>query len=386
MTDLATERGFFSLYQSLIAIPTISSDDPKWDHSNLPLIQLLAERFASLGFKIEINELETSPGKFNLVASLGEGEGGLLLAGHTDTVPYDQGRWQYDPFSLTELDNKWFGLGSIDMKGFFAFVLATLSKFDLSKLQSPIRILATADEETTMAGARELHKYPHLKPKYAIIGEPTSMQPVYMHKGHMSESIRITGKSGHSSDPGAGLNAIEVMHQVIQNLLQLQQQLQSKYHNAGFVIPHPTLNLGHIHGGDSANRICGCCELHLDIRPLPGLSIAELTALLAQAVAPINAQYPNCAVIRSLHEPIPGFACATDSALVKLAEKVAGQAAVAVNYCTEAPFVQQLLGCDTIVMGPGSISQAHQPNEYLAIAEIKPTLAKLQQIIQQLCF
>jgi len=376
---------FISMYQQLIAAPSISAIEEHLCMSNKSVIELLAQWCESLGFTCEIIELEGGKGRYNLLAKRGQGDGGLMLAGHTDTVPFDDSRWNQNPFKLTELDNKLYGLGSIDMKGFFAFVLQAISELDEKQQTQPILILATADEETTMAGAQQICKHPNLKPSRCIIGEPTDMTPVFTHKGHMTSAIRVVGRSGHSSDPERGLNAIEVMHKVITKLLILKEQLKNKYSINYFEIPYPTLNLGNIHGGDNANRICGCCEMHIDMRPLPGLSVQELQALLLDATFDINQQYPNSVSVIDLHEPIPAFTGSTDSALVKLAENIAGQKAVAVNYCTEAPFIQQL-GCETIVMGPGSINQAHQPDEYLAMEKIKPSQQIISNLIKASCF
>lgn len=376
---------FISMYQQLIAAPSISAIEEHLCMSNKSVIELLAQWCESLGFTCEIIELEGGKGRYNLLAKRGQGDGGLMLAGHTDTVPFDDSRWNQNPFKLTELDNKLYGLGSIDMKGFFAFVLQAISELDEKQQTQPILILATADEETTMAGAQQICKHPNLKPSRCIIGEPTDMTPVFTHKGHMSTAIRVVGRSGHSSDPERGLNAIEVMHKVITKLLILKEQLKNKYSINHFKIPYPTLNLGNIHGGDNANRICGCCEMHIDMRPLPGLSVQELQALVLDATYDINQQYPNSVSVIDLHEPIPAFTGSTDSALVKLAENIAGQKAVAVNYCTEAPFLQQL-GCETIVMGPGSINQAHQPDEFLAMEKIKPSQQIISNLIKASCF
>ncbi|CAH9054417.1 Acetylornithine deacetylase [Pseudoalteromonas sp. CIP111854] len=382
-----TTPTFLTMYQQLIANPSVSALDSTLNMSNRPVIDLLASWCEALGFSVEITELEAAPGKFNLLAKRGIGHGGLMLAGHTDTVPFDDSRWNFDPFQLKQHDNRLYGLGSIDMKGFFAFVLDAIKVLDEQAVTQtqPLLLLATADEETTMAGAQQIAKHADLKPARCIIGEPTDMTPVYTHKGHMSSAIRVTGRSGHSSDPERGVNAIEIMHTVIANLLQLKEQLKNKYSIEDFVIPYPTLNLGHIHGGDNANRICGCCELHIDLRPLPGLSIKELQMLLLDAVSPINRQFPNSVEVIDLHEPIPAFSSNTDNALVKLAEQVSKSKAVAVNYCTEAPFIQQL-GCETIIMGPGSIEQAHQPDEFLAIEKVAPAQHMIQQIIQNSCF
>lgn len=376
---------FLSMYQQLIAAPSISSIEDSLCMSNEEVITLLATWCESLGFTCEITELENDKGRYNLLAKRGEGDGGLMLAGHTDTVPFDDSRWNYNPFQLSEHDNKLYGLGSIDMKGFFAFVLQAISELDESKQTEPLLILATADEETTMAGAQQICRHPNLKPARCIIGEPTDMTPVFTHKGHMSTAIRVIGRSGHSSDPERGLNAIEVMHKMIAKLLIIKEELKNKYSIEHFQIPYPTLNLGHIHGGDNANRICGCCEMHIDMRPLPGLSVQELQAILLTAAEEINAHYPNAVSVIDLHEPIPAFSGNTDTALVKLTEQVSGQPAVAVNYCTEAPFIQQL-GCETIVMGPGSINQAHQPDEFLAMEKVKPSQEIISKMIKASCF
>ena len=375
---------FFQLYRDIIAIPSISSTDPAWDQSNQQVIQLLADWFGQVGFRCEISAIPEMPGKFNLVATLGQGDGGLLLAGHTDTVPYDEHGWSKDPFKVTEEGNRLYGLGTIDMKGFFAFIVSALQELDLSKLQKPLRILATADEETTMAGARVIAESQAIKPDYAVIGEPTGLVPVVMHKGHMSEAIRITGKSGHSSDPANGVNAIEIMQQVLTNLMTLQQELKEKYNNPHFKVPYPTLNFGAIHGGDSANRICGCCELHIDLRPIPGVTPEELVGMLQHNLVAVHECHPGCLHISHLHDPIPPYACQEGSPLITEAERATGRSAEAVNYCTEAPFVQQL-GCDTLVLGPGHITQAHQPDEYLDLSFVQPTREVLQHLVKRFC-
>lgn len=375
---------FLNLYKDLINIPSISSTDPAWDQSNLAIINQLATWLETLGFKNEIKEVSTAPGKYNLISTFGSGDGGLLLAGHTDTVPFDEDKWSSDPFTILEKENRLYGLGTIDMKGFFAFVIEVLKEMDLSKLNKPLRILATADEETTMSGAQDIALNKSFKPDYAIIGEPTGLVPVIMHKGHMSEGIRITGRSGHSSDPDKGLNAIEIMHLVIGELKKVQQQFKDKYFNKHFDVPYPTLNFGAINGGDSPNRICGCCELHIDMRPIPGITTSELYITVKNALSEINKRYPSSTEVYHLHEPIPSYQCPLDSDLITNAEIYTGNQAQSANYCTEAPFIEQL-GCDTIVLGPGHIAQAHQANEYLDLSFVKPTKQVIQKMIQQYC-
>ncbi|MBD2792740.1 acetylornithine deacetylase [Xenorhabdus sp. 42] len=374
---------FIELYHQLIAAPSISATDDELDQSNEIVIHLLAEWLKEIGFTIEIQPVPETRKKFNLLATLGKGPGGLLLCGHTDTVPFDAGRWTQDPFTLTERDGKLYGLGSADMKGFFAFIIDALRDIDTQKLSHPLYILATADEETSMAGARYFTANATIRPDFAIIGEPTSLQPIRAHKGHMAQAIRIEGKSGHSSDPARGINAIDLMHESITQLIKLRNTLQERYHNPAFVIPYPTMNFGHIHGGDAANRICACCELHMDIRPLPGLTLQDLNGLLDDALAPVKQRWPGHLSVTELHPPIPGYECPTNHKLVGVIEKLLGAKADTVNYCTEAPFIQEL--CPTLVLGPGSIEQAHQPDEFLDMAFIEPTRKLLAQLIVHFC-
>ncbi|OIV46654.1 acetylornithine deacetylase [Sodalis sp. TME1] len=374
---------FIELYRALIATPSISATDAALDQSNEALITLLAGWFRDLGFQVEVQPVPGTRNKFNMLASIGSGPGGLLLTGHSDTVPFDDGRWTRDPFVLTEHDNKLYGLGTADMKGFFAFVLDSLRDIDAATLKKPLYVLATADEETSMAGASYFARSSQLRPDCAIIGEPTSLTPVRAHKGHLSNAVTVMGQSGHSSDPARGVNAIEVMHEAISQLKLLRDSLQTRYHHPAFVIPYPTMNFGHIHGGDAANRICGCCELHMDIRPLPGLTLGDLEELMTEALAPVSERWPGRITVSALHPPIPGYECPVDAPLVQVVEKLLGVETEVVNYCTEAPFIQAL--CPTLVLGPGAINQAHQPDEFIDTAFIKPTRELITQIVQHFC-
>jgi acetylornithine deacetylase len=350
----------------------------------LDIIQLLASWFEKLGFNIDIQAVPETRNKYNLLAKLGSGEGGLLLAGHSDTVPFDENRWSSDPFEIIDKDNKFYGLGTCDMKGFFAFILQVCKKLPANNLKKPLYILATADEETTMAGARFFTEKQTTKPDVAIIGEPTNLVPVVMHKGHMSHRITIHGKSGHSSKPSLGVNAIEIMYQAIGQLIALKEKLALNYNNQAFDVTAPTLNLGAIKGGDNANRICGQCELDIDMRSLPGMTDEELILLLSEALEPLAVKYPGRVNFSELHPSSPSFEQEHNSELVTLAQEISGHQCCAVNYATEAPFIQQL-GCQTIVLGPGSIDQAHQPNEFLAHNEIGKTEEILVKMIQRYC-
>ncbi|HFG1883218.1 TPA: acetylornithine deacetylase [Vibrio cholerae] len=373
---------FLEVYEGLISTSSISSTDARWDEGNEQMIAKLADWLSALGFSIQIEQV--APNKQNLIAKLGSGEGGLLLAGHSDTVPFDEGRWNYNPHALTQANNRFYGLGTADMKGFFAFIYEAVKNVDWSKQTKPLYVLATCDEETTMLGARHFTENAPFKPDYCIIGEPTSLVPIRAHKGHVANAIRVTGKSGHSSNPALGVNAIEIMHEVLFALMQLRDRLIKEYHHPGFEIPTPTLNLGHIHGGDSPNRICGCCELHYDVRPLPGISLDGLDNLMRDALREVQQKWPGRIELVPLHDPIPGYECAHDHPFIHGISEICQQEAQTVNYCTEAPFLQQI--CPTLVLGPGSIDQAHQPDEFLAFEFIDPTVRVLSRAMQKYCF
>lgn len=373
-----------TMLAELIASPSVSCTNPSLDQSNLDVIEKLETWLSNLGFKTEVMPIPGAPNKANLIATLGSGPGGLVLSGHTDTVPYNDELWASNPFRLTEKDNRFYGLGTCDMKGFFPLAITAAKKFLEQPLQQPLIILATADEESSMNGARALAEAGKPKARYAVIGEPTGLRPVYMHKGMMMESIRIKGSAGHSSDPSLGANALEAMHSVLGKLIDFRQELQRDYSNSNFTVSVPTLNLGCVHGGDNPNRICGRCDLEYDLRPLPGMNLNNLRESVAQRVKPLEQEFGVQITSESLFPGIPPFQNDASSELVQTAEKLTGYTAQSVAFGTEAPFLQDL-GMDTIVMGPGSIDQAHQPDEYLAFDQIKPTVAILEQMIAKYC-
>lgn len=370
------------MIEQLIATPSVSCVNPDIDQSNQGVIDLLANWLDALNFNVEI--LPVAKGKSNLIATRGKGDGGLVLAGHTDTVPYDENRWNYDPFKLTAANNRLYGLGTSDMKAFLALAIEASLNFNEDDYRQPLIILATADEETTMAGAKALLKASRPKARYAIIGEPTGMKPIRMHKGMLMEAVRITGLAGHSSNPDFGYNALEAMHKIISELMLWREELQQKYTNPLFEVPVPTLNFGHIHGGDNPNRICGACELHIDIRPLPGMGLKDLRHELNQRLQKALPKKGFELEIFSLFSGIPAVETSADSELIKVAEKLTGHTSGSVAFGTEAPYFNQM-GMETLVLGPGNIAQAHQPDEYLELNTIKPTVELLRKFINQFC-
>lgn len=369
-------------FAALIAAPSVSCTQASLDQSNAPVIELLAGWLGDLGFACEIQTV--SPGKFNLLASRGTGPGGLVLAGHSDTVPFDEQLWQTDPLKLEEIDGRWVGLGSCDMKGFFALVIEAVRPLLEHDFRQPLLILATCDEESSMSGARALAEAGQPLGRAAVIGEPTGLRPVRLHKGIMMDRIDILGRSGHSSDPSLGRSAMEAMHAVMGEMMDLRRQWQATYRNPQFTVPTPTLNFGCIHGGDNPNRICGQCALEFDLRPLPGMDPEPLRAAIRAKLAPLAERHDVRIDYAPLFPEVPPFEQPADSELVLLAERLTGHRAEAVAFGTEAPYLQAL-GCQTLVLGPGDIACAHQPGEYLEMSRIEPTVRLLRELIQHYC-
>lgn len=369
-------------FAELIALPSVSCTQAALDLPNRPLIERLAGWLSDLGFACEIQDI--APGKANLLATYGSGPGGLVLAGHSDTVPFDAALWKCDPLQLTERDDRWYGLGSCDMKGFFPLIIEAVRPLLDQPFRQPLLILATCDEESSMSGARALAEAGRPLGRAAVIGEPTGLKPIRLHKGVMMERIDIHGQSGHSSDPSLGRSALEAMHAAIGELLTLRGQWQREYNNPLFNVPQPTLNLGCIHGGDNPNRICGQCALEFDLRPLPGMDPEHLRAAIRGKLQPLAEQRGVRIDYGPLFPGVPPFEQAADSELVRLAERLTGTAAEAVAFGTEAPYLQQL-GCETIVLGPGDIACAHQPDEYLDLSRIAPCVELLRGLIGHYC-
>lgn len=368
----------------LIATPSVSSVSPQFDQSNRPVIDLLAGWLEGAGFSVRIEPLPDRPDKANLIATLSEGPGGLVLAGHTDTVPFDAGRWHFDPFGGAIADDRMYGLGTADMKSFLALAIEAATEFRAGDLRQPLVILATADEESSMAGARALAAAGQPLGRHAVIGEPTGLKPVRMHKGILMEAIRLEGKSGHSSNPALGQSALEGMYRVMGELLQWRAELQARYRNPLFEVDVPTLNLGRIHGGDNPNRICAECELHIDIRPLPGMKLADLREELHRRLGRLLADSGLRLSFLPLFQGVEALDTPPAAAIVRAAEELTGVPAGVVNFGTEGPYLNAL-GMETVILGPGSVDCAHQPDEHLSLAVIPPTLELLRGLIGRFC-
>ena len=368
----------------LVAIPSVSSTQPELDQGNRVIIDLLANWLETLGFAVTVMPIHGHAHKANLIATLGSGPGGLVLAGHTDTVPCNPSLWQSDPFRLTERDNRLYGLGTSDMKSFMALAIEAAMAFTDQNFNRPLTIVATADEESSMAGAKALVSEGRPRADYAVIGEPTGLRPVRTHKGVMMEGITVHGRAGHSSDPSLGINALEIMHTIMTRLMDWRAALQGRYRNTDFHVPVPTMNLGHIHGGDNPNRICPECQLLFDLRTLPGMDQKELRQQLHQLVDEAIQNTGATVDFAPITPNTPAMHTDKASPIVQAAEELTGHPASSAAFCTEGPYFSEL-GMQTVILGPGDIEQAHQADEFLALDRLQPTVDLLKQLIVRFC-
>jgi acetylornithine deacetylase len=371
------------MLRRLVATPSVSSPDARFDQSNRGVVELVAEWAAELGFAARIEAVPGADGKVNLIASLGEGIDGLVLSGHTDTVPYNVERWTSDPFELTERNGNLYGLGTADMKGFFAAALHAVARFEPNVLRRPITLLGTADEESTMAGARALAEKGESLGRYAIIGEPTNLIPIRKHKGVFYVRVTVGGKAGHASNPALGINAIEGLERVLIALETWRDGLGGRYCDDDFEVTAPTLNFGRVAGGDSPNRICDECTLDIDMRLLPGMAADEVLVELGDQVA--NALDGGRWTFDV--QPVGNYASFSgpaDAGFRSTVETLCGCSAKTALFATEAPYLAQL-GLETLVLGAGDIGVAHQPDEYVTMAGIDRATDLYVSLIRRYC-
>lgn len=369
---------------TLVAMPSVSAVDPEFDMSNAQVVDCLAEWSEAAGMTVTLQDVSAAPLKRNLVARTADGGGGLVLSGHTDTVPYDTDRWATDPFELVEKDGNWYGLGSADMKCFFPIALAALARVPRERLVRPVVLLATADEESSMNGARVVAGSGTELGDYAVIGEPTQLIPIYRHKGILIGRISIEGRSGHSSNPALGTNALDCMHAVIGDLMAWREDAARRFSDTAFEVPGATLNLGRISGGDSPNRICADCELLFDIRLMPGMEIAQVERELAAFVARRAQEHGTRGELVLPMQPLAPMSTPPESPIVQALSELSGNAPRTVAFATEGPFLNAL-GCQSVIFGPGNIDTAHQPNEYVEIDRALKMIDIVEALITRFC-
>jgi acetylornithine deacetylase len=372
VTTAAPSARALELARTLVRMDTVSAN------SNLALIHFIRDELARLGVasRLTFNAEKT---KANLFATLGEGKpAGIILSGHTDTVPWDGQAWTADPLDPVVRDGKLFGRGSADMKSFIAIAVANAERFLRSDAPFAVHFAFSFDEEVGCFGVRELIadlRDAGIRPLACVIGEPTSMVPAIAHKGVYRYRCCVRGKEAHSSLTPQSVNAIEMAARVIGRLRDMAQEFErSEPRYEGFDVPFSTASVGQFHGGIADNVVPRDAEFRYEFRDLP---TADARAMQAQLVAHARALEPAMQRVapeagfrfETLCE-VPSFLGAADDPVTRLAQRLSGEARTTqVAFGTEAGLFKNA-GIPTVVCGPGSIVQAHQPDEYVSLEQL----------------
>jgi len=385
--DAALLSNTEDILTELIAFPTVSSD------SNLALIAFAADRLNSLGARISLTH-DAENRKANLFATLGpEQDGGIVLSGHTDVVPADASEWTSDPFTLREENDQLFGRGACDMKGFIAAALAVAPSYAALPLRRPVHFAFTYDEETGCLGAQELVK--HLqeierRPSVAIVGEPTEMRVIEGHKGCYEYTTEFTGREGHGSAPTAGVNAVHYAVRYISRLLELGDELRRVPPNGSrFDPPWTTLQVGQIEGGVARNVIAGHCAVGWEMRPVRASDAtrvkSELQSFCDDVLLPeMRATAPDASITTHVIGEVQGLEPMEENEARDIVTTLTGSNSCdVVAFGTEAGLFQAM-GMSSVVCGPGSIAQAHKPNEFVSPEQLRACLNMLVRLQTQL--
>ena len=376
-----------SLLEDLVAFPTVSSD------SNLALIDYVASYLQNLGADVRVYA-DDSGAKANLFATIGPMiDGGIVLSGHSDVVPVEGQDWSSDPFALEEREGRLYGRGTCDMKGFIAASLATAPDFAKADLKRPVHFAFTHDEEVGCLGAQslmqELGRLP-FRPSVAIIGEPTEMRLIEGHKGCYEYSVAFTGLEGHGSLPDLGVNAVEYAVRYVARLMELRETLRERApKDSRFEPPWTTLQVGRLSGGVAHNIIPGHCALDWELRPVRKADgdfvKAEIAAFVDEALRPeMKAVSPDADIVTHVLGEVDGLEPLPDSEAVRLVAELTGaNQADVVAFGTEAGLFQGS-GISAVVCGPGSIEQAHKPDEYVTCSQLELALAMLARLLPKL--
>tara|TARA_R110000796_G_scaffold63193_2_gene145770 strand:- start:310 stop:1464 length:1155 start_codon:yes stop_codon:yes gene_type:complete len=378
-----TLQATVDLLERLIAYPTMSTD------SNLELILDLSGRLQSLGARTHIFGDETGT-KATLFGSLGPDEpGGILLSGHSDVVPVTDQDWASDPFEMRQADGRLYGRGACDMKGFIAACIVMAERYAAMPLKRPVHFAFTYDEETGCLGAQalipELNRL-GIKPDIAIIGEPTEMRVIEGHKGCCEYTTRFEGLEGHGSSPDLGVNAAEYAVRYVSRLMELRGDLRARTpQGSRFDPPYTTINIGRVQGGHAHNVIVGKAEVDWEFRPVQDSDMrfvkSTMEAFVTDELLPqMRAVYPQADITMETVGEVPGLEPMTENAARDLMATLLGaNSAGVVPFGTEAGLFQQM-GMDVILCGPGSIAQAHKPDEFVSLNQLEMCLGMLERL------
>jgi acetylornithine deacetylase len=382
----ATLERALEITETLIAFDTESSK------SNLALIDHVADYLRRLGVPF-VRAPNRTGDKAAIMATIGPmRDGGVVLSGHTDCVPVAGQSWTGDPFRMRRVDGRLYGRGACDMKGFDAVCLAMIPEVQAAELKRPIHILLSYDEETTCAGPLDLIRRFGVdlpRPAVTLVGEPTSMQVADAHKSVSTYRTHVRGHESHSAKIHQGVSAVHAAADLVMALERIGAEIAADTPNSErFDPPVSTVHVGMISGGTARNIMARDCELLWEFRGLPGVSLrtAYNRFLLACDEVAIRrfAGFPDCEIITEIEVEIPSLAPEPGSAAETMALRLArANQTVAVPFASEAGQFA-LHGVPTVLCGPGSIEQAHQPDEWVEVSQIEECIAFMRRLIGEL--
>ena len=373
------------LLDKLISFATVSCD------SNLELIYFIRDYLDELNIDCEL-VYDEQKNKANLYATIGpKNVGGIMLSGHTDVVPVSGQQWSTNPFSMVRKDERLYGRGTADMKGFIACVLSLLGRIDFPELETPIHIAFSFDEEIGCIGVRRLinslSQAPIL-PKFCIIGEPTSMQLKIAHKGKTAGKVSCHGKECHSSLAPSGLNAIYMANDMILALRRLQNEIRNDgIQDNAYDVAYTTLHVGVITGGSALNIVPNLCNFDFEIRHLPEDPPEALLLLIEQEaeqiIEKIRPVFSEAKISVEITNSYPALSTDSDSDIVKFIQSLGYAGSLGkITFGTEGGLFSDRLGIQTIVLGPGNIEQAHKPDEYIEINQLQQCDDFLDKLVE----
>jgi acetylornithine deacetylase len=375
-------RTVAEILMDLVAIPSVSS------MSNQPVIDYVLRYLDASHWAVELHNYRDSSGtpKANLVAMSKAAAGTateLAFVCHTDTVPFEPA-WRAAVHPVIQ-DGRLYGRGSCDVKGFLACVLETLSSpLDLARLQKPLALVLTADEEVGCVGAKHLAAKSAVRSRFMIIGEPTGLRPVRAGKGYALAEITVRGKEAHSAFPADGHSAILDAARVVLQLEHVAAKL-AQFTDPTFDPPFTTMNVGLIHGGTAKNIVPGECRVTVEWRPIPGQSPALAAELIEEQLSQLAAAHPGFEARLDVKRMDPPFEPTPTSDLASLVESVSGRPPTTVSFGSEAAHFRQATS-ETIVFGPGDMTVAHKSGEFVPVAELTECVAHLRAVVATLCF
>ncbi len=373
------------ILKRLVAFDTTSRN------SNLPLIEWVEEFLQKRG--VASTRIYDATGeKANLIATIGPSdEPGYVLSGHTDVVPVDGQNWSHDPFDLVEKDGKLYGRGACDMKGFLACCLARVDAMRASPLKKPIHLAFSYDEEVGCKGVPTLIERlveTSRKPEACFVGEPTEMHVVLGHKAKRSLKAIVTGRACHSSLAPEGVNAIDYAARLIVRIRDISNGLALGQSDTLYDVPVSTGHVGTISGGTALNIVPDHCEFAFEFRTLPSEDadalVAEVKRFAFDVLEPeMKARASETGIAFEWISSFPGLDTSVDDDVTRLAKRLAGRNDHSkVAYGTEGGLFQTMAAIPTIVIGPGSIGQAHKPDEFVAISELDRCEAFIDRLIE----